>query len=75
MGSRTQTQSWGRPESSEGLSEGLSPGRDEVSRLWVGLEQQQEVLGPIAVELMALLCPDPDGLAPAASGTGITSRE
>ena len=57
-------------------------GTDEVSRLWVGLEHQQEVLGPIAVELMALLCPDtagvndPDaaGVDAPGSGTDITSR-
>lgn len=49
-------------------------GTDEVSRLWVGLEHQQEVLGPIAVELMALLCPDATGVNPPGSGTDITSR-
>ncbi len=49
-------------------------GADEVSRLWVGLEHQQEVLGPIAVELMALLCPDVPGVNPPGSGTDITSR-
>jgi len=56
-------------------SDNRRPGTDDVSRLWVGLEHQQEVLGPIAVELMALLCPDASDVAPPESGTGVTSPE
>ncbi len=55
---------------------------DAVSRLWAGLEHQQELLGPIAGELMALLhpgvadsvsSPSPSS-SPASPETDITSR-
>ena len=59
-----------RPRSDEGESAGT----DEVSRLWAGLEHQQEVLGPIAVELMDLLRPEATGVTPSRSEPGITSR-
>lgn len=69
----------GRTQASHGdsleLSEGRYGGADEVSRLWVGLEYQQEVLGPIAVELMALLYPDATDEDSPEVGTDTTLRE
>ncbi len=65
---------WKRPEFWPSSGSDGGAGTDEVSRLWVGLEHQQEVLGPIALELMALLCPDAPGADSPGSETDITSR-